>query len=265
METGTGTRGARPLPVQSIEDLQAIGVELSKGKMLGDINPSQGFTIACICHQTGQSYNEYGETYHILGGRPTMRAEAMLANLHKLGGKHEVLSRTSEKAEIKIQYHGNENTFTLTADEVYSEPFCYRGKPNEQAAELKKPLEQRNMKDKYATPRSRMQMLWARLVSDAVRAVCPEANQGQYTPEEVEDFPEQAAPAQSSEAPHPIEQKAQKAPVDICPVPGKLLGKRWDSMDLPTLKFARDQLQHESLTDEHRQEIQKEISKKENS
>jgi hypothetical protein len=44
-----------------------------------------------------------------------------------------------------------------------------------------------------------MQMLWARVVSDAVRTVCPLANRGNYTPEEIEDI----EPAKSF-APTPV-------------------------------------------------------------
>ena len=43
-------------------------------------------------------------------------------------------------------------------------------------------------KDNWATPRSRMQMLWARVVSDGVRTMAPEICSGIYTPEETADI-----------------------------------------------------------------------------
>lgn len=231
-------RRAVLLPYSSLEDLKEAGALLSASKMFGSINPAQGFVIACTCLQTGQAYNEYEETYHFLGDRKTMRADAMVANLLDLGGEFKILSRTPDKAEVWVKYRSAEGTFSLTKEEVFEEPFAYRGKPSDQMAQLKKPLEQRDFKDKYATPRSRCQMLWARVVSDAVRAVCPQANRGVYTPEEVEDFPESAAStAGKSRAVVPVSAPVELPP-ELCPVEGKLFGTRWDSMDKPTLEYA---------------------------
>jgi len=44
------------------------------------------------------------------------------------------------------------------------------------------------LKFNWSTPRKRKQMLWARLVSDVVRAIAPQVVKGIYTPEEVADF-----------------------------------------------------------------------------
>ncbi len=258
-------RGAKSLPVTSIEDLKKIGTELSRSKMIGNVNPAQGFVIACICHQTGQSFNEYAETYHVVGDRPSMRADTMLANLLDLGGEYKILERSPDRAALWMKYRNAETEMEITAEEIYAEPVAYKGGPTAQMEELKKPFEKRRLKDKYATPRSRMQMLWARLISDAVRAVCPQANRGQYTPEEVEDF-DPGIPSHTSHVtaepaePEPLETPPYTA--EYCPVPGSLLGKRWADMDVETLTFAANELEHESLTDEHRQEIAKALHEK---
>jgi len=245
---------ATKLPVNSIDDLKAIGQILSTSKMLGAINPAQGFVIACICHQTGISYNEYGETYHILGSTPSMRADTMLANMVTLGGEYEMLERTPTCASIRCKYGITEGTFTFTAEEAYAEPIAYKGGPKDQARELKKPFASRNLKDKYSTPRSLMQMLWARVLSDAVRTVCPKANKGTYTPEEVEDFDHSDAAPQSSE---PTKPTPVVFTADRCPIPGKMLGKLWSDMDGTFLKAALDNLDKYKLTEEHRAEIEK--------
>ena len=106
------------------------------------------------------------------------------------------------------------------------------------------------LKAKYSTPRARMQMLWARCVSDGVRVVAPECVQGIYTPEETSDFVEvpctptrgaatsNAAPAPSC-PPAMVQGAASPSPlsVEVCPC-GSLMGKRWDSLDTPVLQQA---------------------------
>ena len=100
------------------------------------------------------------------------------------------------------------------------------------------------MKPKYRTNRSRMQMIWARCVSDGVRVVCPAACQGVYTPEETEDIAEYDIPAPvavpvaaPAPAPAPSPAAAEPENVEVCAV-GTMAGKRWDSMDDQTLSLA---------------------------
>ncbi len=238
---------ASKLPIQSIDDLKEMGKLIALSKMGGDLNPAMGFAIACICHQTGQSLNEFFETYHVLGGRLSMRADKMLANLLEAGGEFKIIARTPDRAAIFVKYGKAEGEFSITKQEALEEPFVYRGGPLAQMEELKKPLEKRALKDKYATPRSLMQMLWSRVVSDAVRSVCPKANQGYYTPEEVEDF----TPVHGN-APSPRPQPIEPAETtnEVCPIPGKMLGRRWDAMDAKTLQYALDS-KHPALTDAH--------------
>ena len=100
------------------------------------------------------------------------------------------------------------------------------------------------LKAKYSTPRARMQMLWARCVSDGVRVVAPECVQGIYTPEETADFTEiSATPAPSIPTPvaHPaqVQGVASSSPFAVEEVPcGSLKGKRWDELDTPILQQA---------------------------
>ena len=101
--------------------------------------------------------------------------------------KYEIVSRTNERAEIAIYKGKKKDVFILTWQEAEKEPFT-KDKGG-------------NVKTNYATPRSRMQMLWARVVSDGVRATFPQVVAGTYTPEEVEDFTD--------------EEKAERPPLSI--------------------------------------------------
>jgi hypothetical protein len=131
------------------------------------------------------------QKYDLIGGRLSMKSDAMLSGLRERGGKHRIIKRNAEEACVLLIYDGQEYESRLTWEEVQKEPFIYNGKESEIlrfiAANNQKLLAEK-MKPKYATPRARMQMLWARAVSDGVRALCPEVNTGTYTPEEIEDF-----------------------------------------------------------------------------
>ena len=49
-------------------------------------------------------------------------------------------------------------------------------------------MEKREIKDNWSTPIDREAMMWARVVSESLRRVCPEIYAGIYAPEEIEDF-----------------------------------------------------------------------------
>ena len=171
-----------PLPINGVQDLITIGQVFEQSGMFGCSQQGQGLVLAMTCHQSGMTPLQFIERYHIVEGRPTMRADAMLARLLELGGTYEVLAREPDRAIIKAKFRAAEFTASLNWQEAQLEPFT-----KNKRGEIKAP---------YSTPRSRMQMLWARVVSDAVRTVCPLANFGAYTPEEVSDFElERARPA----------------------------------------------------------------------
>ncbi len=203
----------------------------------------------------------------------------MLAAFNRRGGKHRLVDRTPERAAIHLEFDGTEYDFELTWEQVMQEPFVYRGGPDAQMAELNKPFEERRLKDKYRTPRSRMQMLWARLISDSVRAVDPQSNQGTYTPEEIDDFDgvevvaeptpapvadvsdrinqmKSAGPAPTPATANDPEPNPFNKPVtpvadfDTCPIPGKMNGIRWDTMPIDHLSMAL-KLKHETMQPGH--------------
>lgn len=262
------------LPVQSMGDIEHAGRILAQTGMLGVSNPAEGFIIAATCQQERMSYLEFRETYNIIHGTPSMKADAMLAKFNELGGVHKIKSRTPDLIEIELDYQGSKTMFSLSWDEAKEEPFPYRGKESAQLAELEKPFEQRQLKTKYTTPRSRMQMLWARCVSDAIRCVCPAANKGSYTKEEVEDFveadggnaePVPASPQPQAVADIPVEQTAptvvtEETPFDepdytICPVPScEFTGVKWETLKTEDLEKAL-QLQNMGVEDGHKMVI----------
>jgi len=113
-----------------------------------------------------------------------MRYDAMLAEFNNAGGTHRIVSRTSDKAEIELTLHGQKYSESYTWAEAQEDGLPF-GKENK-------------VKKNWSTPRGRKQMLWARVVSEAVRALLPGVNCGRYAPEEIGE--EAPAPATNGKA-----------------------------------------------------------------
>jgi len=252
-------------------DLTHAGQLIAQSGILGASNPAEGFIIATTCHQEGMSLLKFGETYHVFNGKISMRSDAMLARFNELGGTHKIISRTADCASIELTRDGNTQVFTLTWDDAKQEPFVYKGGPNAQTVELAKPFEKRKLKAQYSTPLKRMQMLWARVSSDGVRAMDPRANQGSYAPEEVEDFtgvgggePDPIVEISAEDA----SDRAKVIEVDVlpiidpsvCPIGGKAWeGKPWSEFSDAELDGALI-CTEEKMTDDHRIMIQATIT-----
>lgn len=173
-----------------VEAATEMGKQIMHSEMFGCKSASAGTMIAWECFATGKSLLTLAKQYHIIHGRLSMRAETMLAFFRTdAKGSHKILMRTSEEAAIELTCDGETNVFRLTWQEALLEPFVYEGKEAEIVAKLLNGKTQGlRIKPKYSTPRSRMQMLWARLISDSIRIVAPEIITGVYVPEEVDDF-----------------------------------------------------------------------------
>jgi len=186
---------AEPGAYDNIQDIPAfikqMGRSVALSKMCGVETEAQGEVLVFECLGRRCRIMSFGERYNFMHNRLTMKAETMLADfITKVGGEHEIIERTSEAAEISLSRKGKPTQrFRLTWEEAQKEPFVYEGKEKDVLAQLaagRKPA----IKAKYQTPRSRMQMLWSRVVSDGVHCMAPEVTSGAYTAEEVEDFDE---------------------------------------------------------------------------
>ena len=178
-----------------IDDVPAfvrqIGNDIAKSKLFGCQSIEQGNVIALECIARKMPPLMIAEKYYLIHGKLSMKAESMLADFRTASkGSHRILKRDADCAEIELITADRQSiTFRLTWAEASQEPFVYDGKEAEIVAKLQQGKSaELTLKPKYATPRSRTQMLWARVVSDAVRCVAPEVVCGSYTPEEVSDF-----------------------------------------------------------------------------
>jgi hypothetical protein len=158
-------------PIAAVEH---VGSWMAKSGMFGCTRTEQGMVLALTCMTENISPLKFKQTYHLHDdGSVSMRADAMLAKLRGVGGSYKVLSHTPDKAAIEIARDGDKQVFSLTWEEAQAEPFVW--------------TKERKHKKNWATPRARMQMLWARVVSDGVRVMAPEVVAGIVTPEEADD------------------------------------------------------------------------------
>lgn len=271
-ETAVAVRGtgAVGLPTNNMNDLVRAGQLLAQSGMFGINNDGAGFVVAATCHQQGISLMEFQRSYHIVDGRPSMRADAMLAELRKRGGKHRIVENSVNRAAIEIEFEGQKLPFAFSMDDAKRTGDCY----------------QKDGKTlKHAWAKRPEDMLWARCVSRAVRRICPEIVAGLYTPEEVADFsdpPNRAAPVQiaptvaaerarkpvtidaepviTDENMEPVETMLENA--TICPNGfGELSGVAWDDMEPEVLTSALES-DDPRLEPGHRMAIKEALARK---
>lgn len=292
----TALQKVQPLPVANMGDLATIGQMLAQTGMFGTNNPAEGFVIAAMCHQAGITYMEYMQTYHLIKGKVSKRADAIQADFQRSGGKIKINQRDANGVVVELEKNGTKYTSALMWSDCLNEPFVYEGREGDVVAALNsgdsKTKATLKIKTKYATPRSRMQMLWARAISDGVRAVDPGSVQGAYTPEEIEDFAAQALAINPAEAakraevivPQPQPQPLASTPVaepedtpfdmvqkdpdgtgggdcTTCPIDGPMQGQKWADMTIEHLRLALN-LANPELTAGHRKAIQDAINNK---
>lgn len=148
-------------------------------RMCGAKTEIDGQGINLVCLMEGINYIEFGRRYHMIQGRPSMRSDAMLAEFRtNHGGDFEIVERSADRAAIKfIDRKGRSYPMEFTWAEAQASRWPWNDWQDHD----------RGLKDSWATPTDRKSMLFARLVSDSLRSICPELVAGIYTPEEMQD------------------------------------------------------------------------------
>lgn len=140
----------------------------SSGLFPGIRTPEQAFTLMLLCQAEGLHPIMAMRRYHILDGKPSLRADAMLADFQKAGGRVKWLTRTHEVVTATFSSPHLEEPVTITWTIQDAQKANLAGKTN-----------YRN----YAR-----HMLTARVISEGVGLAMAAVKGGLYTPEEVSDF-----------------------------------------------------------------------------
>lgn len=174
-------------PIQAI---QVMGEMIWGSGMFGCVKPEQGMVLAMTCLAEGKAPLELAKTYHIIEGKLSMRADAMLGRYLTTGGKVKWLVRSDTEVRAIWSKDGNDVEISATLDEFKNNGVAIGA----------------NGKLKANWQKFPRQMLTARCVSEGVRLLAPQIVSGIYTPEEVQDFSSASAPVQHKPAPVLVEQ-----------------------------------------------------------
>lgn len=150
-------------PVSVPDVMTMADVIVKSGLFPAFKNRESAAAMMLLCRAKGLDPMTAVERYHIVQGRPVMRADAMLGEFIRMGGRVEWHRRDDTEASATFSHpQGGSVTVSWTI---------------EQARKAK--LTGKDIWNQY--PR---QMLHARCVSEGVRSVLPGATNGLYTPEE---------------------------------------------------------------------------------
>lgn len=180
-------------PVKAVE---TIGKAITLSRIFGCQNESQGQVLALECFAKQLPPLALAEQYHLIDGKLSMKADAMLAGFEDMGGEYEIKEYSPDACEIIFRREKNELAIRITWEMAQQEKWPF-GKGKE-------------LKTNWSTPIGRQDMLWARVVSRGVRKLAPGVVCGRYTPEELIDSTEHVIDVQPVPAIEKAKQLAQE-------------------------------------------------------
>jgi len=148
-------------------DMQQMAEVAAGSKMFGFKNPQEALAIMLLCQGENMHPAVAMRDYHVIQGRPALKADAMLARFQQAGGTIQWKEYTDEKVTGTFS-HPQGGTLELSWTLAQAKAIGIANKDNWK---------------NY--PRA---MLRARVISEGIRSVFPGCVVGVYTPEEVQDF-----------------------------------------------------------------------------
>ena len=151
------------------QDQERMANAIAKSGLFGMKDPVAVLALMAVAQAEGRHPASVAKDYHLIQGRPALKADAMLARFQKAGGMVQWVKYT---------------------DDVVTGVFSH---PQGGSLEVSWTLAQAKAiglatKDNWRLyPRA---MLRARVISEGIRSVYPGVIVGEYTPEEVGDFKE---------------------------------------------------------------------------
>lgn len=153
--------------IVAMSDIEKAGNYIAKSGLFGVKRPEEAIALMLVAQAEGRNPFEAARDYHIIQGRPALKADAVLTRFQQAGGKVEWLEYTDSKVVGKFSHPQGG---TITIDWTI-----------EQAKRIGL-----TAKDNWKNyPRA---MLRARCISEAVRTIYPGVASGIYTVEEVQDM-----------------------------------------------------------------------------
>lgn len=178
-----------------VDQIERMAVSVARSGLFGVKTPDQAMALMLIAQAEGLHPAIAARDYHVINGRPALRADAMLARFQSAGGKVEWGEYTDTRVVGKFSHPSGGSV------EV-----AWTTKMAQDAGLTKNPTWR-------SYPR---QMLRSRCISEGIRTVFPGVVVGTYTPEEVQDMePPRNAPQPPQPAPEPQMVEEVAPPVDV--------------------------------------------------
>ena len=150
-----------------LQDIQHMAEVAASSKMFGFKSTQEAMAIMLLCQAEGLHPAIAMRDFHVIQGRPALKADAMLARFQQAGGSV-VWKEYTNDAVTGLFTHPQGGSLEVTWTLVQAQSIGIANKDNWK---------------NY--PRA---MLRARVISEGIRAVFPGCVVGVYTPEEVQDF-----------------------------------------------------------------------------
>ena len=151
-----------------IGDIERMAIAVAGSKLFGMKTKEEAIALMLIAQSEGLHPARAAMEYHIIQGRPALKADAMLSRFQQAGGKVEWVAYTDDKVEGIFSHPSGGNVTIDWTIERAKQAGVYGKNP---------------VWKTY--PRS---MLRARCISEGIRTIYPGVSVGIYTPEEVQDF-----------------------------------------------------------------------------
>lgn len=167
-----------PAAQVSIQTMERAADAMAKSGFYGVKTRDEALALMLVGQSEGIHFAAAVRDFHIISGRPAMKADAMLSRFQRAGGTVKWITLTDD--DVKAEFHHPQGGTVMIS---------WDNKRVDQAG-LKNPMHQ-----KY--PR---QMKRARVISEGIRTVFPGAITGSYSVEELQDVEyEETARTQVSE------------------------------------------------------------------
>lgn len=148
-------------------DVERMASAVAKSKLFGLSTPEQAIALMLVAQAEGRHPAIAARDYHIIQGRPALKADAILARFQEAGGRVEWTCYTHEKVEAIFSHAaGGSLRIAWTMEDA----------------------KRAGIGGKDTWRQYPRQMLRARVISEGVRTVYPAVLCGFSTPEEVSDF-----------------------------------------------------------------------------
>lgn len=154
--------------VHSVTDMERMARAIAESGFFGIKDPKQAFALMLVAQAEGRHPASAAMDYHIIQGRPALKADTMLGRFQEAGGSVEWHQLDDSVADATFFHARMPKGVRISWDMRRATQAGLLGNPSWK---------------KY--PRA---MLRSRCISEGIRSCYPAALSGAYTPEEVESF-----------------------------------------------------------------------------